>query len=183
MGESETARALVVDDDPRIRPFLCAALETAGFAVTATASGEEALRLAGARPDLIVLDVELPDLSGREVCRRLKAGPETATIPILMLSGVFVDASERSQALEDGSDAYLTKPVTPRELIATVRALLRTARAERRSREHQTAEEALRRRVSQSKFMLDVARAITSSLDVQPLLDRIAEQASLLLGA
>jgi signal transduction histidine kinase/DNA-binding response OmpR family regulator len=183
MTEFEAARVLVVDDDPRVRPFLCLALETAGFVVTSTASGEEALRLAAERPDLVILDVELPDLSGREVCRRLKAAPETSTVPILMLSGVFVDASERSQALEDGSDAYLTKPVTPRELIATVRALLRTARAERRSREYQSAEEALRRRVSQSKFMLDVARAITSSLDVQPLLDRIVEQASLLLGA
>jgi signal transduction histidine kinase len=183
MGESETARALVVDDDPRIRPFLCAALETAGFAVTATASGEEALRLAGARPDLIVLDVELPDLSGREVCRRLKAAPDTATVPILMLSGVFVDPADRSQALEDGSDAYLTKPVTVRELVATARALLRLVRAERRSREYESTEAALRRRVAQTKFMLDVARAITSSLDVQPLLERIVDQASLLLGA
>jgi signal transduction histidine kinase/DNA-binding response OmpR family regulator len=183
MAEIAEARALVVDDDERVRTFICTALETSGFTVTPTASGEEALRLASARPDLIVLDVELPDLSGREVCRRLKAAPETAMVPVLMLSGVYVDAAGRSQALEDGSDAYLTKPVTPRELIASARALLRTARAERRSLEYQRTDEALRRRVAQSKFMLDVARAITSSLDVQPLLDRIVDQASLLLGA
>jgi DNA-binding response OmpR family regulator/nitrogen-specific signal transduction histidine kinase len=183
MAESAPPRALVVDDDARVRPFLCAALEAAGFRVTATASGEEALRLAAARPDLIVLDVELPDLSGREVCRRLKASPEAATVPVLMLSGVFVDPSDRSQALEDGSDAYLTKPVTVRELVATARALLRLVQAERRSREYETTEVALRRRVAQSKFMLEVARAITSSLDVQPLLERIVDQASRLLAA
>jgi signal transduction histidine kinase/DNA-binding response OmpR family regulator len=183
MAESEIARVLVVDDDLGVRRFVCAALEGAGFKVTATGSGEEGARLAASRPDLIVLDVELPDISGREVCRRLKAAPETATIPVLMLSGVYIDPADRSQALEDGSDAYLTKPVTARELTATARALLRTASAERRSRQHQQAEHALRRRVAQSNFILDVARAITASLDVQTLLERIVEQASLLLGA
>jgi len=183
MAESETARALVVDDDVRVRAFLCAALQSAGWAVTQAGSGADALRLVASRPDLVVLDVGLPDLSGREVCRRIKAAPETATVPILMLSGVYVDSADRSQALEDGSDAYLTKPVTTRELLATTRALLRTARAERMTAEHQRAEQELRRRVSQGKFMLDVARAITSSLDVQPLLERIVDQASLLLGA
>jgi signal transduction histidine kinase len=141
------------------------------------------LRLAGSRPDLIVLDVELPDLSGREVCRRLKADEETATIPVLMLSGVFTDVADRSQALEDGSDAYLTKPVTARELVAMARALLRTARAERRSSEHERAAEELRRRVAQSKAMVDVARSITASLDLQGVLDRIVDEACLLLGA
>src|SRR4051812_19993084 len=121
MAQSEAARALVVDDDERVRSFLCAALETAGFRVTPTGSGEEALRLVAARPDLVVLDVELPDISGREVCRRIKAAPETSTVPVLMLSGVYVDPAGRSQALEDGSDAYLTKPVTPRELLASAR--------------------------------------------------------------
>src|SRR5688572_535222 len=183
MAESETARVLVVDDDLGVRRFVCAALESVGFKVTATGTGEEGARLAASRPDLIVLDVELPDISGREVCRRLKAAPETATIPVLMLSGVYIDPADRSQALEDGSDAYLTKPVTARELMATARALLRTASAERRTREHQQTEHALRRRVAQSNFILDVARAITASLDVQTLLERIVEQASLLLGA
>jgi signal transduction histidine kinase/DNA-binding response OmpR family regulator len=183
MAESETARALVVDDDLNVRRFVSAALQTAGLKVTATGSGEEALRLAASRPDLIVLDVELPDLSGREVCRRLKAADETAVIPVLMLSGVYVDPADRSQALEDGSDAYLTKPVTARELTATARALLRIASAERRTREHQQTEHALRRRVAQSNFVLDVAHAITASLDVNTLLDRIVEQASVLLDA
>src|SRR5882724_9568834 len=170
MPDRDVPRVLVVDDDVRVRHFLTTALGAAGFAVTATGTGEEGLRLAAARPDLVVLDVELPDLSGREVCRRLKGAEDTATIPVLMLSGVFTDVADRSQALEDGSDAYLIKPVTSRELVAMARALLRTARAERR-------------RVAQSKAMVDVARSITASLDIQAVLDRIVDEACLLLGA
>src|SRR5262249_30328082 len=114
---------------------------------------------------------------------RLKAVEDTATIPVLMLSGVFTDVTDRTQALEDGSDAYLTKPVTARELVAMARALLRTARAERRSYEHERAAEALRRRGAQGKAMVDVARSITASLDLQGVLDRIVDEACLLLGA
>src|SRR2546425_11700695 len=183
MPERDVSRVLVVDDDARVRHFLTTALVAAGFAVTATGAGEEGLRLAASRPDLIVLDVELPDLSGRDVCRKLKSSPDTAMIPVLMLSGVFMEPADRSQALEDGSDAYLTKPVTSRELVAMVRALLRTASAERRSHEHERAAEELRRRVAQSKAMVDVARSITASLDLQGVLDRIVDEACLLLGA
>src|SRR5919201_1322228 len=183
MPDRDVPRVLVVDDDARVRRFLTTALGAAGFAVTATGDGAEGLRLAGSRPDLIVLDVDLPDVSGREICRRLKAEPDTAAIPVLMLSGVFTDVADRSQALEDGSDAYLIKPVTSRELVAMVRALLRTARAERRSYEHERAAEELRRRVAQSKAMVDVARSITASLDLQGVLDRIVDEACLLLGA
>src|SRR5438094_399053 len=183
MPDRDVPRVLVIDDDVRVRHFLTTALGAAGFAVTATGTGEEGLRLAASRPELVVLDVELPDLSGREVCRRLKAAEDTATIPVLMLSGVFTAAVDRSEALEDGSDAYLTKPVTSRELVAMARALLRTARAERRSHEHQRAAEELRRRVAQSKAMVDVARSITASLDLQGVLDRIVDEACLLLGA
>src|SRR5689334_5503793 len=141
MPERDVPRVLVIDDDPRVRLFLTTALGAAGFECADSGTGEDGLRRAAERPDIIVLDVELPDLSGFEVCRKLKSAPETATIPVLMLSGVFTDPADRSQALEDGSDAYLTKPVTPRELVAMVRALLRTAHAERRSHEHERAAE------------------------------------------
>ena|GEM_PF-1348584 len=183
MPDREVSRVLVIDDDPGVRRFLTRALDAAGLEVTAAETAADGLRLARGRPDLVVLDVELPDLSGREVCRRLKADAETATIPVLMLSGVFTDVADRTQALEDGSDAYLTKPVTARELVAMARALLRTARAERRTQEHERALEALRRRVAQSKAMVDVARSITASLDLQGVLDRIVDEACLLLGA
>src|SRR5512138_2022433 len=164
MPDREMPRVLVVDDDAHVRDFLTTAFNTAGFAVTATDRGDDGLRLAASRPDLIVLDVELPELSGRELCRRLKATTDTAAIPVLMLSGVFTDVTDRTQALEDGSDAYLTKPVAARELLAMARALLRTARAEQRSHEQERAADELRRRVAQSKAMVDVARSITASL-------------------
>src|SRR5438093_10398097 len=139
MPDRDVPRVLVVEEGARVRQSRTTALGAGGFAVTATGTGEEGLRLAAARPDLVVLDVDLPDLAGREVCRRLKVAEETAIIPVLMLSGVFTDVADRSQALEDGSDAYLIKPVTSRELVAMARALLRTARAERRSSEHERA--------------------------------------------
>jgi DNA-binding response OmpR family regulator/signal transduction histidine kinase len=183
MPDRDAPRVLVVDDDAKVRHFLTTVLGAAGFTVTATGAGEDGLRLAGARPDLIVLDVELPDVSGREVCRRLKAGTDTAGIPVLMLSGVFTDVADRSQALEDGSDAYLIKPITSRELVAMARALLRTARAERRSEQQQRAADELRRRVAQSRAMVHVARSITTSLDVQSVLERIVDEACVLLDA
>ena len=133
MPDRDVPRVLVVDDDARVRRFLTSALGAAGFAVTATGIGAEGLRLADSRPDLIVLDVELPDLSGREVCRRLKAAEETAAIPVLMLSGVFTDVADRSQALEDGSDAYLTKPFSAVQLMARLKAALRLKDAQDRT--------------------------------------------------
>src|SRR5947207_15474646 len=132
MPDRDVPRVLVIDDDVRVRHFLTTPLGAAGFAVARTGTGEEGLRLAASRPELVVLDVELPDLSGREVCRRLKAAEDTAAIPVLMLSGVFTAAVDRSEALEDGSDAYLTKPVTSRPPVALARPPLRTARREPR---------------------------------------------------
>src|SRR5262245_58281657 len=111
MPDREVPRVLVVDDDARVRRFLTTALGAAGLAVTAAGTAAEGLRLADGRPDLIVLDVELPDLSGREVCRRLKAGQDTASIPVLMLSGGFTGVVDRRQALEDGSHTQLPHPV------------------------------------------------------------------------
>src|SRR3989442_12384760 len=115
MPDRDVPRVLVVDDDARVRHFLTTALGAAGFAVTATGTGEEGLRLAAAPPDLVVLDVDPPDLSGREVCRRLKGAEGTAIIPVLMLSGGFTDGADPSPAPGGGSDAYLIKPVTPRQ--------------------------------------------------------------------
>jgi signal transduction histidine kinase/DNA-binding response OmpR family regulator len=183
MAEDGLPRAVVVDDDANIRRFLTKALAEAGFQVAAGSSGADGMRLAAESPDLIVLDVDLPDVSGRDVCRALKASHDTASIPILMLSGVYTEPADRSQALEDGSDAYLTKPITARELVAMARALLRTARAERRTREHLSTEQMLRRRVAESKALVEVARSITASLDVQGVLDRIVDEACRLLAA
>src|SRR5947209_7634862 len=102
---------LCVDDDESNRFLLGQILRHEGFRVQEAATGGEALLLAAARPDLVLLDVQLPDLSGFEVCDRLKADPATAAIPVLHLSAVYTEGRDRAQGLDRGADGYLTKPV------------------------------------------------------------------------
>ncbi|WP_434040998.1 MULTISPECIES: response regulator [Sorangium] len=117
---------LVVDDEARIREVLLYALQKEGYTVTAVADGRAAIEAAApGKVDLVVLDVMLPELDGLEVCRRLRAGSRT---PILFLSA-RADEVDRIVGLELGGDDYLTKPFSPRELVARVRALLRRAEA------------------------------------------------------
>jgi PAS domain S-box-containing protein len=126
---------LVVDDSDHARSFVAEALRTAGFDVIEAATGTDGLRLARRGPDLIVLDVGLPDIDGRQVCRQIKDDPATASIPVVHISGVFQESLDRARALEDGADAYLAQPVTPEELVATVRTFLRVHQAEQESEE------------------------------------------------
>ncbi|MDB5306593.1 MAG: domain S-box protein [Gemmataceae bacterium] len=125
---------LNVDDDETARTSLTWILQHEGFRVREASTGRDALRLAADRPDLVVLDVVLPDQSGYEVCRRLKADPVTAHTPVLMLSGLAVGSGDRVAGLEGGADAYLTKPADPDVLVAQLRALLRVRRAEEAGR-------------------------------------------------
>jgi two-component system alkaline phosphatase synthesis response regulator PhoP len=113
---------LVVDDEPRIAAIAADYLRHAGYAVLTAADGVQALELARTkRPDLVVLDLGLPKLGGLEVTRALRA--ETA-IPIVMLTA-RVEESDRLLGLELGADDYITKPFSPRELVARVKAVLR----------------------------------------------------------
>src|SRR5262249_53735910 len=105
-------------------------LQKAGFAVREAGTGVEALRLVAEQPDLVILDINLPDLSGYEVCRRIKENPASAVIPVLHLSASLVESETRSRGLEGGADGYLVYPLEPRELVAQVRALLRIRQAE-----------------------------------------------------
>ena len=116
---------LLVDDETAITDNLAPFLGRAGFAVTVAANGEEALKqVAADKPDLLVLDVLMPRLDGREVLRSLRqAGNWT---PIILLTQVG-EASERAMALEEGADDYLNKPFDPHELVARIRAVLRRA--------------------------------------------------------
>ncbi len=98
------------------------------------ATGLETLRLAAQQPDLIVLDIDLPDMNGFEICRQLKADPETKSIPIIHLSASFVKSENKVHGLDGGADGYLTQPVEPAELIATIHSLLRLRRAEEAAR-------------------------------------------------
>jgi DNA-binding response OmpR family regulator len=118
------ARVLVVEDDPTVREVVVRYLEREGIDVDAAADGEAALRRADARwPDLVVLDVMLPTLDGFEVCRRLRAH---APVPVIMLTARG-EEDDRVAGLEIGADDYVTKPFSPRELAARVKAVLRRA--------------------------------------------------------
>ena len=120
-------RVLVVDDQKPIVETCRLYLEHAGFEVVVAFNGEQALAEAReSRPDLIVLDLLLPRLDGREVCRRLRA--EGVTVPVVMLTALATE-DDRVAGLELGADDYLVKPFSPRELVARVRAILRRAPA------------------------------------------------------
>lgn len=130
MISSPATTVLIVDDDEAKRHAISKILRRGGYTIREVATGLEALRAATDRPDLIVLDVKLPDLSGFEVCRRIKSDPATAAIPVLHISTTFVDIEDRVQGLEGGADGYLTDVLEPVELLATVKALLRARQAE-----------------------------------------------------
>jgi len=120
-------KILLVDDEQAITANLSPFLERAGFAVAVAADGEQALRQTSAfEPDLIVLDVLMPRLDGRQVLRRLR-GQDDWT-PVILLTQVG-ESTERAMALEEGADDYLNKPFDPHELVARIRAVLRRARS------------------------------------------------------
>lgn len=121
-------KVLVVDDEPKITQVVTAYLEKEGYQVFTASSGKEALELNERKiPDLIILDLRLPDLSGEEVCRRIRQRHDT---PVLMLTAK-AEEEDKVQGLAIGADDYLTKPFSPRELVARVRAILRRVKAER----------------------------------------------------
>jgi PAS domain S-box-containing protein len=134
MSDRSLATILYVDDDADTRMTFRWLFERAGFSFREAATGSDALRLAVEGPDVVVLDVSLPDMTGFEVRRRLKAHPASSGIPVLHLSGVHVTTEDRTQALEEGADAYLVKPVDPRELLAHVHAVLRIHQAEEKAK-------------------------------------------------
>jgi two-component system response regulator RegX3 len=122
-----TQRVLVVEDERSIREAVTAYLEREGYWVTPVADGAEALEQAAKKAfDLVVLDLNLPKLSGEEVCRRLR---DASDVPIIMLTAKGAE-EERVHGFEIGADDYLVKPFSPRELIARVRALVRRAHAD-----------------------------------------------------
>jgi DNA-binding response OmpR family regulator len=115
----------VVDDEPDIRELVSLHLTRAGFAVRAFGTaGEFQASLPRALPDLVILDLMLPDADGLDVCRQFKSAPRTAGIPVMMLTARG-EESDRVVGLELGADDYITKPFSPREMVARVKAVLR----------------------------------------------------------
>src|SRR5712671_2402133 len=123
-------RVLIVEDEPDIRDLVVFHLEREGYQVAQCRSGVEALRLARATPpDLVLLDLMLPEMDGLEVCRRLRQDPATMALPIVMLTARG-DEVDRVLGLELGADDYVVKPFSPRELVARIKAVLRRSMVE-----------------------------------------------------
>src|SRR5438874_9611855 len=122
---ARVTRVLVVEDDPDIAQLVAHYLEKSGFSVDVLANGRDALTsIAAHPPDVLVLDLMLPQVDGLEICRVVRGNGATAAIPIIMLTA-RAEESDRIVGLEIGADDYLAKPFSPNELVARVRALLR----------------------------------------------------------
>ncbi len=121
------ARVLVVDDDPDVRTLVELKLRLEGLEVVSVASGEEALAMLSVESfDLVVLDLMMPGIDGIEVCRRIRERPETADLPVIMLTA-RAQETDVERGLTVGATDYVTKPFSPRELMLRVRGALRRA--------------------------------------------------------
>jgi pilus assembly protein CpaE len=118
-------RILIVDDDPITLRIVGNALQKAGFEVFTAENGRIAFnQIKGKKPDLVILDIVLPDINGYEICSKLRQNPETAHLPVIMLTGLDT-VEEKIKGFQVGADAYLPKPVSSEELVQRIKALLR----------------------------------------------------------
>jgi PAS domain S-box-containing protein len=135
-GTGAEPLVLVTDDDRAGRYALVHPLRLSGFRVAEAGNGADTLRLAAElRPDAVVLDINLPDMDGRDVCRQLRVSPDMAGMPIVQVSATNRSDEDWASSLDRGADVFLPQPVPPAVLIATLKALLRTREAERRLEE------------------------------------------------
>lgn len=155
---------LHVDDEETNRYTIARMLAHEGFEVKQAVNGREALRLAKDRPDLIILDVHLPDINGFEVCKILKTDPATATIPVLHISALYITPADKKEGLESGADGYIISPVDQRELITTIKALVRMRQTEKKlelmAEALQQTNEELERRVEERTAKLQIANSL-----------------------
>src|SRR6266404_1501500 len=136
MQRPNAAKLLIIGQEESNRGILARSLREAGHELGEATTGTEGLALiASAAPELVVLGLELPDIGGLEVCRRIKARPQSATVPVILFSTVFNRSVRRVEGLEAGADKCLAEPIEPRELVAQVGALLRVRRIEAALRE------------------------------------------------
>ena len=167
-------RVIVVDDNDATRYAIRRLLQRQGFEVVEATTGRDALERIGQGADLVILDVNLPDMDGFAISRAVRADDRIARLPILQVSATSVDASSQIAGLEAGADAYLPEPVDPAVLLATIRALLRASRAEeavqRRSSE-------LARALEQQQVQaLELARVSEAESAARKLVEGVVEQ-------
>lgn len=118
-------RIVAVEDDPFMQKVLAETLRAEGFECVLCADGASALeRICAQRPDCVILDINLPDMDGHAVCRRLKADARTRGVPVIMLTGEARTLESRLRGLDGGAEDYLFKPISPRVLIARIRSIL-----------------------------------------------------------
>ena len=128
----EKIRILVVDDTNALRIGTVRILRQAGYSVDEAATGKECLeKVRDTNPDLVLLDVNLPDINGFEICRLLKSDSQGRRVYVVMLSASKTSSDDRSEGLELGADGYMARPISNRELLAGVRAIKRIIQAER----------------------------------------------------
>ena len=141
---SEATTILVTDDDPRMLMLMTEVLREAGYEVLQATNGKECLEAVKAHhPDIVLLDVMLPDTTGIELCRQIKADESLEGIFVILVSGVQVSSDYQANALNVGADGYVVKPVSNKELLARVEAMGRIKRAEDALREKEREQQAL----------------------------------------
>jgi DNA-binding response OmpR family regulator len=155
MSDKPNITILNVDDHDGSRYTVTEIFHSATFDVIEAANGAEALRLVKENPDIVLLDVNLPDIDGFEVCARIKADPDTSLIPVLILSATSIDEQSRVKGLESGADGYLTQPLAPELLVATVKSLLRMRQAEVKARASEEKLAGIIDSVTDQMIMLD----------------------------
>jgi response regulator RpfG family c-di-GMP phosphodiesterase len=178
-AQSERSTVLIVDDNITGRMALEALLLREGYRLETAASGPEALEKAAAiLPDVILLDVMMPDMDGMEVCRRLRDNPKLAEMPIVMVTALSDDDS-RVQGIEAGADDFISKPFSTAELRARVRTITRLNRYRRLAAEReqrQQAETVTQRQLERLASLHAIDMDITAHLDLSSLLARLVEQ-------
>ena len=150
----DKTRILVVDDTQAIRYSVTRALKNVGYEVIESTTGHAGIELSKTNPDLIILDIQLPDMTGYQVVEKLSQDPETASIPIIHISATNISNEDQALGLEGGADAYLLHPIDPILLVATVRAVLRMRKAEKQ----------LRTAVAQLELQRELREQFVSSL-------------------
>ena len=170
---NQTTRILVVDDEPEIRGVFTLILNAAGYDVLTASTGQHGLQLAREkRPDLVLLDVLLPDLNGMEVCKQIKSDPGLRDVFVVLISGGATNAAHKVEGLESGADDYMVKPLDSEELLARIRTIVRL----------RDATAALRASEQHYRRLVEILPDAVGLIDLQGRLTTANRQAVEMLG-